>query len=85
METIEERLEALEQKYKDALAEKEAKAEALEQEIRDLKAKQAKSDNDNDNASKAEHEAADYLLSKITVPDGSPIGATKESPKNANF
>lgn len=83
METIEERLEALEQKYKDALAEKEAKAEALEQEIRDLKAKQAKSDNDN--ASKAEHEAADYLLSKITVPDGSPIGATKESPKNANF
>ena len=83
METIEERLEALEQKYKDALAEKEAKAEVLEQERRDLKAKQAKSDNDN--ASKAEHEAADYLLSKITVPDGSPIGATKESPKNANF
>ena len=83
METIEERLEALEQKYKDALAEKEAKAEVLEQEIRDLKAKQAKSDNDN--ASKAEHEAADDLLSKIAVPDGSPIGATKESPKNANF
>ena len=73
METIEERLEALEQKYKDALAEKEAKAEVLEQEIRDLKAKQAKSDNDN--ASKAEHEAADDLLSKIAVPDDSKVKA----------
>ena len=61
--TIEERLEALEQKYKDALAEKTAKAEALESEIRELKAKQEKVD-----VKTAEDEYSDYLLEKWTVP-----------------
>lgn len=83
MENLEERLDNIERQYVTALAERDLKTAALEKELSELKAKHA--ENENNNASKAESEAADYILSKIAVPDGSPIGATRDSAKNANF
>lgn len=80
---LEERLDNIERQYITALAERDLKTAALEKELSELKAKHA--ENESNNASKAEYEAADYLLSKISVPDGSPTGATSNSLKNANF
>ncbi|MDD4822147.1 MAG: hypothetical protein PHI48_06275 [Bacteroidales bacterium] len=72
---LEERLNAIEQKFQGVVAEKDAKIQALETELSGLK----------DKSKEKEDSSADELLNQISVPAGSKVGTTSNGQKTADF
>lgn len=75
---IEERLNALEQKFQGVVAEKEAKIKELETELSDLKEKPNEQQDPED-------VYADELLKKYSVSAESKVGTTSNGHKTADF
>lgn len=72
---LEERLNAIEQKFQGVVAEKDAKIQALETELSGLK----------DKSKEKEDSSVDDLLNQISVPAGSKVGTTSNGHKTADF
>lgn len=75
---IEERLNAIEQKFQGVVAEKDAKIQELETELSGLKEKQNKDYDPEDPFS-------EELLGKYSVPPESKVGTTSNGHKTADF
>jgi len=75
---IEERLNAIEQKFQGVVAEKEAKIKELETELSGFKEKPNEQQDPEDLH-------ADELLKKYSVPAGSKVGTTSNGHKTADF
>ncbi len=75
---IEERLNALEQKFQGVVAEKEAKIKELETELSGLKEKPNEQQDPED-------VYADELVKKYSVPAGSKVGTTSNGHITADF
>jgi len=75
---IEERLNALEQKFQGVVAEKDTKIKELETELSGLKEKPNEQQDPEDIY-------ADELVKKYSVPAGSKVGTTSNGHKTADF